>query len=550
MNSESVLILGAGEMQRPAIAAAKQLGYKAAAVDANPNAAAVMDADVFGQVDLKDREAVLAFARRLSRGGQLRAVFTAGTDFSASAAYAAEALGLPGHSFEAACNASIKPRMRACFAAAGVPSPQFFSVSKDGRSEAEFLELCARRASEELGFPCVVKPADNMGARGCRMVRNAEEAAPAAAAAVAQSRSSAVIFERYMDGPEFSIDAVVFDGTMTVAGFAARHIFYQPYFIETGHTMPAAIDEAVRLELISTFALGVKALGLTHGAAKADIKYTENGPEIGEIAARLSGGYMSGWTFPYASGCNLTEQALLVACGRTPERLVAERVPIAFAPPASCVRLGRPFELYEVPCRRASAERAWISIPGIVGSVCGEDSASGVPNVRNILPRPLQPGSAVDFPRNNVQKCGNVISCAPTVREAAECAELAASRMFVRLGPRCGRTERFLAGDGLPDESGFPPPAFSAFEKVSAMELSGTIPEDVPVLSCAGAEVLALLDAGGRDWSYMTAREAAELFDRMFPRHPPMDRRRFWSALFRGGLQAAVYVSDSSSENQ
>ena len=44
------------------------------------------------------------------------------------------------------------------------------------------------------------------------------------------------------------------------------------------------------------FEKGVKALGLSWGAAKGDVKYSRGRAVIGEIASRLSGGYMSGWT--------------------------------------------------------------------------------------------------------------------------------------------------------------------------------------------------------------------------------------------------------------
>ena len=149
------------------------------------------------------------------------------------------------------------------------------------------------------------------------MIRDFSEAVTSVAAAAENSRSDTVIIEEYMEGPEFSIDALVYDGTFTVTGFAVRHIKYPPYFIEIGHTMPCQIDEKMHNQLISVFALGAKALELTCGAAKADIKFTKNGPMIGEIAARLSGGYMSGWTFPYASDLNLTKQGILIAAGMT-----------------------------------------------------------------------------------------------------------------------------------------------------------------------------------------------------------------------------------------
>ena len=124
MKKESVLILGAGLMQSPAINAAKRNRFKTFVIDANPNAESVFLADEFRQIDLKDKERIFEFASELQKKENLKAVFTAGTDFSASVSYVCEKLGLCAHSYEAALNASIKPRMRACFERAGVPSPE------------------------------------------------------------------------------------------------------------------------------------------------------------------------------------------------------------------------------------------------------------------------------------------------------------------------------------------------------------------------------------------------------------------------------------------
>ena len=108
MNEKTILILGAGLMQKPAFLAVKEMGFKSAAVDGNPSAVCASDADFFKPVDLKNKDGILAFARGLIKSQNLCAIFTAGTDFSASVSYVAEKLGLPCHSYEAALNASIK----------------------------------------------------------------------------------------------------------------------------------------------------------------------------------------------------------------------------------------------------------------------------------------------------------------------------------------------------------------------------------------------------------------------------------------------------------
>ena len=75
MSEKTILILGAGLMQKPAFLAAKELGFKTAAVDGNPDALCASLADFFKPVDLKDKDGILAFARELIKSQNLCAIF-------------------------------------------------------------------------------------------------------------------------------------------------------------------------------------------------------------------------------------------------------------------------------------------------------------------------------------------------------------------------------------------------------------------------------------------------------------------------------------------
>jgi len=552
-----ILILGAGIMQGPALKIAREMGLEAIAVDADSGAACIPLADRFEKVDLKDREGVEALARSLAKDGGLAGVMTAGTDFSATVAWVAGKLNLPGISYDAALDASDKERMRGRFKAAGLPSPEFI-ILKSAPEEGFALPF---------PWPAVVKPVDNMGARGCRRVDSFPELTAAVTDALRFSRSGRAIVEEYMEGPEFSVDALVYDGEITICGFADRHIFFPPYFIEMGHTMPSSFESAVVETLLDVFRRGVKALGITNGAAKGDIKLTTRGPMIGEIAARLSGGYMSGWTYPYSSGVLPTKGAIEIAIGEKPGGLVPE---------------------WDWVC----AERAFISIPGRVSAISGVEKAAFMPYVRDVFLR-IRPGSEVTFPGNNVQKAGNVLSAAPRREDAVTSAEKTARSILIRLEAPNAETESFLSQEEEPRRAQsitrsntegkiiqeeeprrtrrtntedtekkfeFPPDAFALDGRLSA--LLSALPESITDgITGEGLAIVAFpefTESGLKDYVGRGVHESLDAVRALTGMDLPICvagsgesasllGRHFWQALVRGGYQAATYYIDSLS---
>jgi hypothetical protein len=351
-----------------------------------------------------------------------------------------------------------------------------------------------------------------------------------------------------MDGPEFSVDAIVYHGEIIICGLADRHIFFPPYFIEMGHTIPTNIETEKQEVLLETFRAGIRSLGLAGdgsiGAAKGDVKLTPSGPMLGEIAARLSGGYMSGWTYPFASGVEPVRAAILAAMGQRPDNLAPQK-------------------------NWTSAERAFISIPGTVKSIAGIEEAKTAPHIREFFLR-AGPGEAVNFPENNVSKCGNLISAAPSRAEAVEAASRAARSILIRLDPEDSRTGAFLSSTGV-----FPPDAFNLSPGLRSA-LSG-LPETVfpetggapsaPAFTVYYRPFPEFMSAALQDYMGRTVAETLEAVRRLtalsLPEAPETTDNKgtsennrflevpsiilgksFWAALARGGYQGAAYYID------
>ncbi len=536
----SILILGGGVMQLPAIRIASERGWRVTVADGNARVPGAALADLFLKVDLKDVGGMERAARKLARSAGLDGVFTAGTDFSATVAWVAERLGLPGIPYEVALRATDKSLMRAAFRAAKVPSPEFVMV--------ESVADCAGAVSDAgLRLPVVVKPVDNMGSRGIRRVDSLAELEAATKRAIKFSRSGRAIVEEFVPGPEFSLDAIVEGGAITVTGLADRIIGCAPYFVELGHTIPSVFPKRDTDRVRAVFEAGIRALGIGTGAAKGDIKLSPAGPVVGEIAARLSGGYMSGWTYPYAAGVQATAAALNLAVG-----LAAGDLAPRWA--------------------MASAERAFVSIPGRIERLSGVEAVSMRPSVKGCFLR-VKPGDEVVFPSNNVEKCGNVLAQAGTRAEAVDSAEEACRSIVVRLRPGERATADFLFG--APSATAF---SIEAGGKGARAELARSLaamplfvaPSEgrrggkgeerqesetrVAILPLDGMRGITALDWQGR--SVEEALEAVlEAVDA--PLLPVSGRpaagtlllgKLFWRAFLRGGVQGGIWLVETVRE--
>jgi len=531
--NEKLIILGAGVMQGPVIHIAKELGFFAIALDGSSAAPCVSWANQFEQIDLKDKDGIEAFARSIQGTTDRLGIMTAGTDFSANVAWVAEKLGLPGIPYEAALNASDKSRMRECFKNAALPSPDFITVTE---ADLPLTQSGGKTPPllSNLKFPLVIKPVDNMGGRGCRRVDSADELNEAVKTAVSFSRTGRAIIESYMEGPEFSVDAIVYHGEITICGLADRHIFFPPYFIEMGHTMPTVIKEEKQNAILDTFRAGIHSLGLdgkeSIGAAKGDIKLTAKGPMIGEIAARLSGGYMSGWTYPYSSGASPIKGAILAAMGREPDGLIPAK-------------------------KWTCAERAFISIPGTVKEITGIEKAKSINGVNDLFLR-IEKDSKVSFPENNVTKCGNIIASAETRESAVQAAETAARSILIRLDPSDSETKAFLSSTSV-----FPPDAFRLTDELKTYLYK--IPEfPVKKPNASTARIYpfpAFTSSKLTDYMGRTVEETLNIVRFLTGFSLPMTQenaenivrlgRAFWTALIRGSYQGAVWYIDNLGEN-
>ncbi len=301
-SNKSVLILGASELQVPAILAAKEKGIKTIVVDMDEAATGIHHADEFYNISTVDYEAVL----NLSRRKEIDGIMTICSDRPMKVvAKVGRELGLNTISEDAALKATNKGEMRKALKEGGVPIPNFSIVS----SEEEY-----REAIKGFSYPFIVKPSDNSGSRGVMLVEKEEDLLKAFTYARKNCTDGMVLVEDYMEGPEVSVEVFV-DGEPKVVQITDKITTGAPHFVETGHTQPSRLDSSLLDEITAVAKAGVKALGISLGPAHVEIKVTGDGAKIVEIGARLGGDYITTDLVKLSTGVDLVEAALMSSLG-------------------------------------------------------------------------------------------------------------------------------------------------------------------------------------------------------------------------------------------
>jgi biotin carboxylase len=262
-------------------------------------------------VDLHDDAALLSAGRALAARHELSGVVTWEEWHLVSTARLARALGLPANSVEVMRACRNKATARTLFARNGVPS----AASMKARTLLE-----AGRATTNVGFPAVIKPAAFAGSIGVIRVDRPEELRAAfefASAGASQSREdTGVLVEEYLDGPEVSVECVTQRGETTAVAVTRKSLSPAPYFYETGHTVDAA--DPLLAQVAPVAAAAVKALGITDGVQHVEMRLVDARPRLIEVNARI-GGDMIGHLVRLATGIDLPKVAADLACGHSPD---------------------------------------------------------------------------------------------------------------------------------------------------------------------------------------------------------------------------------------
>ena len=291
------------------------LGY-VDTVDGNGNQRQEALVDYSQQVNLNDAQGVVSAARARHASQPVHGVMGYDDEVMPLVSRIATTLGLVGNPVETAIATRDKALMKERLSAADVPiAPYALAQDEDD----------AVRWANRSGYPVVVKPVRGAGSLGviradsefelrsayqwvCRIVHehglNTEG-----------DSGTEQLVEQYLDGSEFSVELLARDGELHVlCEFEKPQPLHGPFFEETIYVTPARLTPERRREMQSLAQQAMRALGIRNGPAHCELRLSNEGLFVIEIASRLIGGACSR-VFPYVLGENIHEHILNIALG-------------------------------------------------------------------------------------------------------------------------------------------------------------------------------------------------------------------------------------------
>ncbi len=284
---KELLLVGVGNMGRPYLDAARELGLWVRAIETPawrgtiPPEAGVVE--VMAEADRHNRaldELWAGGVYRVLKAGVPDGVLGFAESHVLAAALAQELLGLPGPSLPAAVLSRNKALQRARFAAAGIAVPAFH-LADTARAAADW-------AAGHL--PAVIKPLSSSGSFGVELVTSQAELEHCVRQ---RAGESPLLAEEAVEGPEFSWEGFIRDGQVIFGNFTRKVVTPPPRFIETGHYCGYDFGSPALREAAADFVVGaVSALGAKTCVIHLEFWLTNSGFVLGEIAVRTPGDYL------------------------------------------------------------------------------------------------------------------------------------------------------------------------------------------------------------------------------------------------------------------
>ncbi len=306
MEKLKLAIIGASYLQVPLILKAKERGIETHVFAWEVGDEGERIADHFYPISITEKEEILSKCMEAGVDG----ICSIASDLAVTTvSFVAEKMGLVANSQHSALLSTNKYEMRKAFASHGDPSP----VSIRAKEVSDV-------SNAGLKLPLVVKPVDRSGSRGVRLIRDEKDLPGAIKNACAVSFSGMSVVEEFIEGVEFSVEYISWQGRHDFLALTQKYTTGEPYYIETAHFEPAKVsDECLeKIKRVSEHALD--SLENKNGASHIEIKINDDGDiNIVEIGGRMGGDLIGSSLVQLSTGYDFVDAVIDIALGKEPK---------------------------------------------------------------------------------------------------------------------------------------------------------------------------------------------------------------------------------------
>lgn len=308
----AILIFGAGVNQLELIREARSLGITTIVIDPQQDPPGRPEADHFYMVGGSDYE----LTRSIAIKHNVKGIVTGQTEKPLKLmARLADDLGFIFNSPEVTDRCIDKWLMKEAFMKGNVSCASGILVRAG--------EKIPRKLPSNLTFPLIIKPRDAFSSRGVYRCETVNELGDHLEESRRWSSNGDILLEEFLEGKEYSVEAVTFKGKTTIIQFTEKFITPYPNTVETGHLQPAGLTGAER-ESVSLLVKGaLQALGVENSASHTEVMLTKEGPKVIETGARLGGDFISSYLTKASTGVSMDRAAIQVSLGMIPELNIA-----------------------------------------------------------------------------------------------------------------------------------------------------------------------------------------------------------------------------------
>lgn len=302
---KKLAIIGASYLQLPLIRRAKEMGIETHVFAWKANDEGEKEADHFYPISIVEKDEILSVCREIGVDG----ITSIASDLaSVTVNYVAEKMGLTGNGIESSFLSSNKHAMRMCFERNHDPSPR-------SRVYEENMDL------SDLSLPLIIKPSDRSGSRGITKIEDLSQIEKAVNYAREESFLGEVLVEEFVEGDEFSVESISYEGHHTMLAITRKFTTGSPSFIEVGHMEPAFPEESEICERIRQITYhALDSLQIRYGASHTELKIDAVGnTKIIEIGGRMGGDLIGSSLVRLSTGVDFVQAVIDVALGQKPD---------------------------------------------------------------------------------------------------------------------------------------------------------------------------------------------------------------------------------------